>query len=107
MAERLDPDAARGLRAVIQFILSGEDGGSYAVVIADQQCTIEEGSRADADAVMTMSAQTYVDLALGHITGSQGFYSRKIKFSGNLNLVMRIHALFPSVRGDEQTALSG
>ncbi len=101
MASRLDKEATGALNAIIGFQLSGDGGGEYALAISDQTCTVREGELGHADATMKMSSKTFIDLALGRTTGSQAFYRRKLKFNGDLNLVMRIHKLFPSVSPDE------
>ena len=101
MASRLDKDATGALKAIIGFQLSGDGGGNYALAIADQACTVQEGELDRTDAMMKMSSKTFIDLALGRTTGSQAFYRRKLRFNGDLNLVMKIHKLFPSVSSDE------
>lgn len=101
MASRLDTQATGAMKAIIGFQLSGDGGGHYALAISDQACTVQEGELGHADAIMKMSSTTFMDLALGRTTGSQAFYRRKLRFNGDLNLVMKIHKLFPSVSPDE------
>ncbi|MEO0881296.1 MAG: SCP2 sterol-binding domain-containing protein [Pseudomonadota bacterium] len=101
MPRRLDKEAAKGLDTILQFELSGDAGGAFAIMIKDQTCWVEETLSADADATMKMSADTYIDLAFGRITGPQMFYKRKLRFDGSLNLIMKIHKLFPSLSKDE------
>ncbi|MEM7005416.1 MAG: SCP2 sterol-binding domain-containing protein [Pseudomonadota bacterium] len=102
MPGRLNKDAAKGLDAVLQFDLMGEGGGNFAIIIKDQTCQIEEQVSANPSAVVKMSTDTYIDLALGKVTGSQAFYKRKVKLSGGLNLIIKMHTLFPSLSKDEQ-----
>ncbi|MEO1305097.1 MAG: SCP2 sterol-binding domain-containing protein [Pseudomonadota bacterium] len=106
MANRLNKDAAAGLDAIILFVLSGDGGGEFAFEIRDQACTLSEGPRSDANATMKMSVQTCIDLAMGRTTGSKAFYQRKLKFDGDLNLVMKIHKLFPSLSPEERALQS-
>ncbi|MCR9270357.1 MAG: SCP2 sterol-binding domain-containing protein [Henriciella sp.] len=106
MASRLDKNASRAMDAVIQFEISGDGGGEYALSIRDQACAVAEGGHTNANATMKMSVETFIDLALGRTTGSQAFYRRKLRFNGDLNLVMKIHKLFPSVSIDEASANS-
>ena len=106
MASRLNKEAAAGLDAIILFVLSGDGGGQFAFEIRNQTCTLKEGPRADANATMKMSVQTCLDLAMGRTTGAKAFYQRKLKFNGDLNLVMKIHKLFPSLSPEEQISHS-
>lgn len=105
MADRLNKDAAAGLNAIILFVLSGDGGGEFAFEIRDQNCTLKEGPHPNANATMRMSVQTWFDLAMGRTTGSKAFYQRKVKFAGDLNLVMKIHKLFPSLSKEETLSL--
>ncbi|MEM9667980.1 MAG: SCP2 sterol-binding domain-containing protein [Pseudomonadota bacterium] len=102
MPSRFNKEAAQGLDAVFQFHLTGEGGGDFAILIKDQHCTIEEGANSNPTASVKMSTGTYVDLALGRVTGSQAFYKRKVRISGGLNLIIKMHTLFPSLTDDEQ-----
>lgn len=97
MAARLNKEAAAGMDAIILFILSGDGGGDFSFLIREQNCTLEERRHPNADATMKMSVETCVDLALGRTTGAKAFYKRKLRFNGDLNLVMKIHKLFPSL----------
>jgi putative sterol carrier protein len=106
MANRLNKEAAAGLDATILFVLSGDGGGQFAFEIRNQTCTLKEGPRPDANATMKMSVQTFLDLAMGRTTGAKAFYQRKLKFNGDLNLVMKIHKLFPSLSSEEQVSHS-
>ena len=107
MASRLNKEAAAGLDAIILFVLSGDGGGEFAFEIRNQTCTLREGARPDANATMKMSVQTCLDLAMGRTTGSKAFYQRKLKFNGDLNLVMKIHKLFPSMSAEERAMRLG
>ncbi|MEM7660709.1 MAG: SCP2 sterol-binding domain-containing protein [Pseudomonadota bacterium] len=102
MPGRLNKDAAKGLDATIEFDLVGEGGGVFQIVIQNQTCHIEEGKSPDPSASVKMSTDTYIDLALGRVTGSQAFYKRKVRLKGGLNLIIKMHTLFPSLSKDEQ-----
>ncbi|MYF94664.1 MAG: SCP2 sterol-binding domain-containing protein, partial [Holophagales bacterium] len=65
MPGRLDPQAAAGLDAVIQFNLSGDGGGVWHCAIKDGACTVNEGAHAAPSMTMTMEAADYVGLTSG------------------------------------------
>lgn len=103
MPGRLNRDAAKGLDATLQFDLMGEGGGNFAIIIQDQTCRLEEQVSPNPSAVMKMSTATYIDLAFGRITGAQAFFKRKLRFDGSLDLVMKLHTLFPPLSTKEQS----
>lgn len=37
------PETAEGINAVIQYKLTGDDGGDYIITIQDGKCTVAEG----------------------------------------------------------------
>jgi NAD+ synthase len=89
------PDRARGANAVIQFQLSGEDGGNWYAVIKDGTCTVTEGVSSAAQGTIRMSTGDYVDLASGKLGGARAFMTGRVKTSGNATLLRKMQAWFP------------
>ena len=56
MVQRFDPKKAEGLNAVIQFDLSGENGGSWWVRVADGRCAVGTGSVASHNLTLVADA---------------------------------------------------
>lgn len=102
MAERLDQTAAEGIDAVIQFIISGDEGGDFAVSISENTSCVSETRHPDPTLTLSMTSQTYIDLAMGRISGPQAFFKRKIKMSGDMNYALKLHLLFPSLNHQAQ-----
>lgn len=94
MPKQLDPNAAKGVNATIQFNLSGENGGQWYVTIKDGQATVTEGTAPSANMTMSMAAQDYVDMTLGKLNGQMAFMSGKLKISGDMGLAMKMQTLF-------------
>ena len=101
MEGRLDKARAKGLTAVMQFSLSGDEGGDFIISIANQSCSVVHGQADDPDLIARMSCDVYKDIAFGRTTGPQAFFKRRLKFKGDLDLVMKLHALFPSIKDGE------
>ena len=98
MPTRFDADAARGVDAIIQFIFSGDRSDAYYVSIKDQKSVVSEGTHAAPTVTLTMPASIYIDVAMGRITGQQAFFQRKLRFAGDMSILMKMHALFPSYK---------
>ena len=94
MPSRFVPDAAKGLNIVLQFKLSGEGGGDYFAVIKDDACTLYEGEHSEPTLTMRMSAQTYIDMVMGRITGQKAFFLRKLRYEGPISLAIKLHRFF-------------
>lgn len=94
MPEQLNEDTARGMNSVIQFNLTGEDGGTWYAEIADGSCTVCEGTHPAPNMTMTMSAADYVDMITGKLNGQMAFMSGKLKINGDMGLAMKMQSLF-------------
>jgi putative sterol carrier protein len=94
MAGRFRPERAQGLKAVIQYDISGPGGGTYHADIADGQCTVREGAAAQPTLTLTMSAQDWLDMLGGKLSGQVAFMSGKLKHRGDMSLLMRLPGLF-------------
>ena len=90
----LKVDKAAGLTATVQFDLSGDDGGTWHVKIADGSCTTGEGAADSPTATIRMSADDYVAMTTGVLNPVNAFMMGKVKVEGDLNTVMKFQTLF-------------
>lgn len=95
MPQVFRPQRARGVNTVIQFKLSGEDGGDWYATIKDGTCTVTEGVSDAAQATILMEAKDYVALATGKLGGMKAFLSGKVKTSGDFSILQRMQSWFP------------
>ena len=101
MPSRFNAAAARDLDAVLQFRLSGDRARDFHCIISAGSCSIDEGLHPNPTLTMRMSAQTYVDMVMGRISGQQAFFRRKLRYEGPLSLAIRIHTFFTAPRTTE------
>jgi len=88
------PEAAEGVEAVIQYHLTGEEGGDWIINIHDGKCTVAEGNAETPKMTLTADAQDFKDVLLGKANGMQYFMSGKLKLAGDLNLAMKLTTFF-------------
>ena len=95
MPEAFLPEKAEGVDAVIQFHLTGEGGGDWAVTIRDQKCSVEKDAVVE-DPTMTLTADAndYVDVITGKLDPMAAFMQQKLKLKGNLNMAMGLMNYF-------------
>jgi putative sterol carrier protein len=94
MAANLNPDAAKGMNATIQFNLSGDNGGQWYTTIKDGKADVQKGTASSPNMTLSMSAQDYVDMIMGKLNGQMAFMSGKLKISGDMGLAMKMQSLF-------------
>jgi len=88
------PEKAKGVEAVIQYHLTGEEGGDWIITIKDGQCTVEEGVTENPTLTLEADAQDYKDVILGKLDGMTAFMQGKLRLKGNLNLAMKLTGFF-------------
>jgi len=88
------PDVAEGVDAVIQYKLTGEEGGDYIITIKDGKCAVEEGVTENPTMTMTADGRDFGDVLLGKANGMQYFMQGKLKLAGDLNLAMKLTSFF-------------
>jgi putative sterol carrier protein len=94
MPSRFNKEAAKGLNAVYQFDLSGDNGGKWHVIINNDNIDIKEGPAPSPNITISMSAQDYVDMTTGKLNGQVAFMSGKLRIAGDMGLALRMQSLF-------------
>ncbi len=88
------PEKAAGLEAVVQYILTGDEGGDYIITISDDKCKVAEGIADDPVMTMTADGAYFRDVLLGKEDGMKGFMDGKLQLAGDLNLAMKLTSFF-------------
>jgi len=88
------PEAAEGVDAVIQYHLTGEEGGDWVITIRDDKCSVAPGVVENPKMSLTADAQDFREVLLGKVNGMQYFMQGKLKLAGDLNLAMKLTSMF-------------
>ena len=94
MPGRFRPEKAAGVNAVIQYEITGEGGGTWNANIKDGACAVKEGAAASPNLTLTMTAQDWLDLLGGKLSGQMAFMSGKLKLKGDMGFAMKIGGMF-------------
>jgi len=94
MASRFRAEKASGVNATIQYDISGDQGGTWHAVIKDGACTVNTGAAANPNLTLGMSAQDWLDMVGGKLSGQMAFMSGKLKLKGDMGLAMKIGSMF-------------
>ena len=94
MPKNLNADAAKGMNSVIQFNLSGDNGGQWYTTIKDGKAEVAQGTAPAPNMTLSMSSSDYVDMIMGKLNGQMAFMSGKLKISGDMGLAMKMQNLF-------------
>jgi len=88
-----NPAKAANMNATYQFDLSGDDGGTYHIVLKDGQGEAGAGAPENPNITITMAAGDFVDLSTGKLDGTMAFMSGKIKIKGDMGLAMKLQSV--------------
>ena len=88
------PEKAAGLEAIVQYHLTGDEGGDFIIQIGDDKCSVTEGVAEDPVMTMTADGIYFRDVLLGKEDGMKGFMEGKLQLAGDLNLAMKLTSFF-------------
>ncbi|HRV91595.1 MAG TPA: SCP2 sterol-binding domain-containing protein [Anaerolineae bacterium] len=101
LPETFVPENAQGVKATIQFHLTGDGSGDWLVSIADGRVLVEERQIDKADLTLTLSAADYAAITSGESSAMILYALGRIKADGNLSLVMKFREMFDPSRVDQ------
>ncbi len=88
------PELAVGVNAVIQYRLTGSEGGDWIINIHDGICEVAPGLAENPKMTLTADAKDFKDVLTGKANGMQYFMMGKLKLTGDLNLAMKLTSFF-------------
>lgn len=94
MAARFLPAKAEGVNAVIQFNLSGDNGGLYWLKVADGKCEAGQGQAENPKMTLKANADDWYAVSTGKMNAMQAFMSGKLKIEGDMGLAMKMQTMF-------------
>jgi len=94
MPKAFVPEKAGDLEAVIQFNLSGEGGGDWAVTISEGSCSVSREVVENPKLTLSALASDYLDIITGKVNAMSAFAEGKVKLRGDLALAMKLMTYF-------------
>ena len=95
LGDRFVADKSKGINAVYQFELSGDQGGTYHVVVNDGSMSVEEGAHDKPTTTLKMEGSDYVKMTNGELKGQVAYMTGKMKISGSIPMAMKMKNIFP------------
>ncbi|MFW9913347.1 MAG: SCP2 sterol-binding domain-containing protein [Candidatus Thorarchaeota archaeon] len=97
MVERFNPGAAEGLKAVLQFSVTGLQSGEFFIDIKNSTATLVRGVDTSPDLLVEIDSEDWVAIVEGRLDGTQAYMTGKMKVKGDMNLMFILEQLFPTM----------
>ncbi len=91
--EAADPAKMKGVSAVYQFELSGDNGGVFHVAVDDGKPEVVESAHDNPNITITMSADDFNSMLEGQLNATSAFMAGKLKVKGDMSLAMKLQSL--------------
>lgn len=88
------PEKAAGMNTVIQFNLTGDNGGTWWIKINDGQCEVHEGEAESPQMTLISSAEDLYAVMTGEANAVSSFMQGKIKVQGDMALALKMQTMF-------------
>jgi putative sterol carrier protein len=98
MAAAFNSQAARDLKATLQFEVTGKQTGDWFLSVEDGKCTYHEGKANAPNLTIITPSEVWLAIANKEMDGQQAFMEGRYKAIGDMSFLMRIRSLFGSER---------
>ena len=88
-----DPSKIKGVDAIFQFELTGDDGGTFCANVSEGNAEIEEGANDSPNVTIIMDAEDFEKMLSGELNATSAFMAGKLKVKGDMSLAMKLQAL--------------
>ncbi len=106
LAYMIDPEWTRGHEFTVAYEVTGEGGGTWFVRIRDGKRPLVTTDGADPDAKLTLSSDTYRELAGGEITAAESMRRHLVEVEGALHPVTLLGRWIERAQGNDDAELA-
>lgn len=92
-ALKLDPKKLAGSEGVYQFNITGNDSGTYQLIIDENGGKAVEGTEKDPEVTLTISDEDYKEMIAGKLNPTEAFMSGKLTIEGDIGLALKLQGI--------------
>lgn len=93
-----NPEGIKGLQAIYQFELSGDDGGTYQIKFDANRVEYAEGTPHDPKCTLLLSDSNFIKLVNGELNPTAAFMMGKLKVKGDIALSLKLQNILETYR---------
>ena len=98
MVGLFNPAAAGSMNKTLQWNITGDEAGKYALKVANGTCELIKGGVEKPDMTLTVADKDWLAVAEGKLDAMNAFATGKLKLAGDMMLAMKVQQLFPIKR---------
>jgi len=88
------PENARGVDAVVQLLIGGDETESWLMELHNQACKIYRGETENPRVTVQVTGHDLKDLLSGKLDPMMAFFSGRVQVHGDRGFLMKIPAMF-------------
>lgn len=93
-----NPEGIKGLLAIYQFELSGDDGGTFQIKFEADRVEYVEGTIYDPKCTLVLSDSNFIKLVNGELNPTAAFMMGKLKVRGDISLSLKLQSILEKYR---------
>lgn len=95
LAKKMNEDSfgIQGVNTAYQFDLSGDEEGTYQVIIRDETVAVYEEVKEEPNCTLKLSDQNLLKLIAGNLNPTVAYMSGKLKIKGELGLALKLQSI--------------
>jgi multimeric flavodoxin WrbA/putative sterol carrier protein len=94
MPASFNPEAAQGLSAIYQFVVSGQENFTAHLKIHEGQAFFQDGPAAKPDVIIHTPADVWLKIMQQELDGTQAYLQGQFQVEGDISLLMLLDSLF-------------